>query len=147
MNRAILKECLMISKRENRFLSAVSYLMIAISKKNSKEKISSYLLKHAKNAADEDIEWITVKGNHIPIKPGQTKEEAVKDWLEQKHDKNTEIKTPAEPPTDGVIKDTVKKLYKRYKESNCESIEPAYQYPEKIAGVKRGRISFGFEES
>lgn len=56
-----------------------------ISEKNSKDKISSYLIKHAKNAADENIEWITVKGNHIPIKKGQTKEEAVKEFIENKN--------------------------------------------------------------
>ena len=33
----------------------------------------------------EDIEWITVKGNHIPVKKGQSKEEAVADFIESKH--------------------------------------------------------------
>lgn len=34
---------------------------------------------------DNDIEsWITVKGNHIPIKKGQSKEDAVKSFLESK---------------------------------------------------------------
>lgn len=28
---------------------------------------------------DEEIQWITVNGNHIPIKPGQTKEQAIKE--------------------------------------------------------------------
>ena len=32
----------------------------------------------------DDIQWITVRGNHIPIKEGQTKEEAVKSFLEKK---------------------------------------------------------------
>ena len=36
---------------------------------------------------DEDIEWITVKGNHIPVKKGQSKDEAVKEFLEGKKDK------------------------------------------------------------
>ena len=30
-----------------------------------------------KQLADEDIEWITVNGQHIPIKEGQSKEEAI----------------------------------------------------------------------
>lgn len=34
--------------------------------------------------SDPDIEWITVKGNHIPIKPGQSKEEAVNAFFESK---------------------------------------------------------------
>lgn len=33
------------------------------------------------NAKDENIKWITVKGNHIPIKKGQTEDEAVKAFL------------------------------------------------------------------
>ena len=34
---------------------------------------------------DEDnIQWITVKGNHIPIKEGQSKEDAVKSFFESK---------------------------------------------------------------
>ena len=33
---------------------------------------------------DEDIEWITVKGNHIPIKEGQSKEEAIKNFVDEK---------------------------------------------------------------
>jgi hypothetical protein len=33
---------------------------------------------------DEDIEWITVKGTHIPIKKGENKEQAVKKFLEGK---------------------------------------------------------------
>ena len=36
---------------------------------------------------DSDIEsWITVKGNHIPIRKGQTKEEAVKSFIDRKKD-------------------------------------------------------------
>ena len=34
--------------------------------------------------ADDNITWITMNGNHIPIKEGQTKEEAVKEFLASK---------------------------------------------------------------
>ena len=34
--------------------------------------------------ADDDIQWITMNGNHIPIKKGQSKEEAVKEFLAKK---------------------------------------------------------------
>lgn len=34
--------------------------------------------------ADDIESWITVRGNHIPIKKGQTKKEAVKSFLENK---------------------------------------------------------------
>lgn len=37
--------------------------------------------------ADDNITWITMKGNHIPIKEGQTKEEAVKEFLAKKESK------------------------------------------------------------
>ena len=37
------------------------------------------------DANDDDIEsWITVKGNHIPIRKGQSKEDAVKSFVESK---------------------------------------------------------------
>lgn len=32
----------------------------------------------------EDIEWITVKGNHIPIKKGQSKKEAIREFIKDK---------------------------------------------------------------
>ena len=34
-------------------------------------------------AADDKIEWITVNGQHIPIKEGQDKESAIKDHFEK----------------------------------------------------------------
>lgn len=45
--------------------------------------------------ADEDIEWITVRGTHIPIKKGESKEQAVKNFLEGKKQSsgNNETKT------------------------------------------------------
>lgn len=33
---------------------------------------------------DDDIVWITVRGNHIPIKKGENKEEAIKSFFEKK---------------------------------------------------------------
>lgn len=43
---------------------------------------------------DEDIEWITVRGTHVPIKKGESKEQAVKNFLEGKKQSsgNNEIK-------------------------------------------------------
>lgn len=41
------------------------------------------------NAKDDDIEWITVKGNHIPIKKGQTEEEAFEAFLSKVEDKSS----------------------------------------------------------
>lgn len=39
---------------------------------------------------EEPKEWITMKGNHIPIKEGETKEEAVKKFLKDKNKKGLE---------------------------------------------------------
>lgn len=36
------------------------------------------------DSSDEDITWITVKGNHIPIKKGQNKGDAIKEFFESK---------------------------------------------------------------
>lgn len=33
---------------------------------------------------DDDTEWITVKGNHIPVMEGQSKDEAIQDFIEEK---------------------------------------------------------------
>lgn len=41
----------------------------------------------AKN--DDDTEWITVKGNHIPVKERQSKAEAIKEFLEKKVEKQS----------------------------------------------------------
>ena len=43
----------------------------------------------------EEGEWITVKGNHILVKPGQTKEDAVKQFLEKQEGKKEEEKSTA----------------------------------------------------
>lgn len=37
---------------------------------------------------DEDIEWITVRGTHVPIKKGESKEQAVKKFLEERNINN-----------------------------------------------------------
>lgn len=36
------------------------------------------------NVKEDDVDWITVRGNHIPVKKGQSKEEAVKSFIEGK---------------------------------------------------------------
>ena len=49
---------------------------------------TSYIRQMAVMDADDDIQWITVKGNHIPIKKGQSKEDAVKSFFEHQAGKN-----------------------------------------------------------
>lgn len=48
------------------------------------EEDFKYLEKLQNAEKDDELEWITVKGNHIPVKKGQTKEEAVKEFLDKK---------------------------------------------------------------
>ena len=38
----------------------------------------------------EELEWITVNGNHVPVKKGQSKEEAVKSFIESKQESSKE---------------------------------------------------------
>lgn len=40
------------------------------------------------NKSDDNLEWITVKGNHIPVKKGQSKDEAVKEFIEKQQGKS-----------------------------------------------------------
>lgn len=60
---------------------------------------------------DDDIEWITVKGNHIPIKKGQSKDEVVKEFLDSKQNKKEETNTAKD--TRRHI-DKIEKLIKKY---------------------------------
>lgn len=48
---------------------------------------------------DDDIEWITAHGNHIPVKKGQSKEEAVKEFINKQQEKSSKIEPvqPSEP--------------------------------------------------
>lgn len=53
------------------------------------QEIEQMMKEQQGKAKDEDdITWITIKGNHIPIKEGQTKEEAVKEFLERVGEQN-----------------------------------------------------------
>lgn len=101
--------------------------------------------------ADDDITWITMNGNHIPIKEGQSKEEAVKEWLakkgggneskksqpENKKDKDPEFETVrknalANPNTYGgkYTQKSKAEAYKEYKDdtSSPESLRKANEF-------------------
>lgn len=47
--------------------------------------VNAYIACNEDNMEDKDIEWITVKGTHIPIKKGQSEEEAVKEFFDKKN--------------------------------------------------------------
>nr|DAG43207.1 MAG TPA: Minor capsid component [Caudoviricetes sp.] len=69
--------------------------------------------------AKDDVEWITVKGNHIPIKDGQTKEQAVKEFLEKK---GKQSKTNNSKPIAGIKKG--KPMF--FKQANGGKVNPKY---------------------
>jgi len=53
----------------------------------------------------EDIEWITVSGNPIPIKPGESKDDVVKDFIDKQKD-STPSKEKKEPKQKKDVFDT-----------------------------------------
>lgn len=61
--------------------------------------------------ADDIESWITVRGNHIPIKKGQSKEEAVKSFLKNKSDnssaKNNKPESKYDPEFEVVRKNAL----------------------------------------
>ena len=72
---------------------------------------------------DDDIEWITVKGNHIPVKKGQSKEEAVKEFIESKKGKDkkeTYYEGDMEESYTDSYADSIKKDFEEFmKSKNC----------------------------
>ena len=66
------------------------------------------------NKKDDDIEWITVKGNHIPIKKGQSKDEAVKEFLEGKRSDTKDGGDKAKVYTEDTYDEFHKKFYKEH---------------------------------
>lgn len=78
------------------------------------------------DANDDDIEsWITVKGNHIPIKKGQSKEDAVKEFISKKSDK--EFSKRAEKPQS--IGEATKKVVSQVKENREINKAAKKEYP------------------
>lgn len=115
----------------------------------------SYLNQISVLDADDDIQWITVRGNHIPIKKGENKEDAIKSFFESKgkESKKTEQKSPEKSgnsssssgngskseKSSGGEKLTVKSIIKRANESkNNKSINSDYVFKE---AVKVGKFS------
>lgn len=66
------------------------------------------------NTKDDDIKWITVKGNHIPIKKGVSKQEAIAAFFKGKETKTEKAKT-----SNGYSK-----ILDKVKESNTKNLTP-----------------------
>lgn len=74
----------------------------------------------------DDIEWITVKGNHIPIKKGENKEEAIKSFFESK-EKAQKSPEKAESKSEGISSNT----------SSVKSPKNDYSTVKSILGVAK----------
>lgn len=83
-----------------------------------KTRIDKNGQKIAMNAKD-DVEWITVKGNHIPVKDGQTKEQAVKEFLAKK---GKQSKTNNSKPIAGIKQGKPMS----FKQANGGKVNPKY---------------------
>ena len=66
---------------------------------------SSYMRQMSVLDKDDDITWITVKGNHIPIKKGQSKGDAVKEFFESKKSVAKKMAQGDSPKVDSEIKE------------------------------------------
>lgn len=114
---------------------------------------TSYMRQMSVLDADDDIQWITVRGNHIPIKSGEKKEDAIKEFFEKKNKSEGGEKSPEKSQSkssgsgnkakaeksSGGEKLTVKSIIKRANESkNNKSINSDYVFKE---AVKVGKFS------
>lgn len=94
------------------------------------------------DADDTEIEsWITVKGNHIPIKKGQSKEDAVKSFLEKKGGEEKTVQSASGQKWTGV------KLEGKYHQFNKKEDADRFVEQAKEHGYKESDIQLvGFEE-
>lgn len=112
---------------------------------------TSYLRQMAVlDADDNEIEsWITVRGNHIPIKKGQSKEEAVKSFIEKKGgsgEKKSEQKSQTVQSALGA-KWTGVKLGGKYHQFHKKEDAENFIKEAKAHGYKESDIQLlGFEE-
>ncbi|MBO7696241.1 MAG: DUF2213 domain-containing protein [Methanobrevibacter sp.] len=82
---------------------------------------------------DDDVEWITVHGNHIPIKKGQSKDEAVKEFIEKQQGESFDKKEIKISKGDNVYLKSQdgpnKRIGKIIKQINEDVVE--VEFPEK----------------
>lgn len=90
---------------------------------------TSYMRQMSVLDADDKIQWITVKGNHIPIKEGESKEDAINKFFESKKSgkkspeseakgsKGSSVKVGAVP----LKEYTVKSILERSKKSKADN--------------------------
>lgn len=103
---------------------------------------SQYLRQMAVLDSDDDIQWITVKGNPVPIKKGENKGDAIKSFFESKtkgEKKATEKRKESANNTQGKTESPKKekpfmskKEYNEIKKNAGHIIEKAYEREPKI---------------
>ena len=74
------------------------------------------IIREKYNAAEEG-EWITVKGNHILVKHGQTKEDAIKEFVEKQKGKKQKVHKAKETKNKEKILSSISDEYKRQAKS------------------------------
>lgn len=95
--------------------------------------------------ADDIESWITVRGNHIPIKKGQSKEDAVKSFLENKGNKEkkqgyTEKYSSAAGERDKIIKQLKNKDLSAQERYNLERKKNSLEKTMVSEGKKNAEI-------
>lgn len=65
-------------------------ILLNSKKEKAESMLNMFKRKRVQNAEkDDDVEWITVKGTHIPVKKGQSKEDAVSQFFKDKAKSDT----------------------------------------------------------
>lgn len=91
-----------------------------------KEKImavfDSDIVEDAEEKKEDEVEWITVRGNHIPVGKGQSKEEAVKSFIESKKESEGKEKGDLFQKQLSSLKDSLKYQLSKEITSNPEKL-------------------------
>ncbi len=91
---------------------------------------------------EDDVDWVTVKGNHIPLAEGETKQEAIEKFINSKEDVKKNDKSVVSKEDIVYNKENnsnkVKVFSKKYIKENM--------YPKKVAGVEQKK-PMTFEEA
>ena len=86
---------------------------------------------------NDDITWITVKGNHIPIKKGQNKGEAVKEFFEKKNDGSKSEKVSKKPEKQEFMsKEEFNKVYNNTKKNLAKATKEEPNITKDLKGIK-----------
>lgn len=114
------------------------------------------------NDKDDDITWITVKGNHIPIKKGQTAKEAIEErfgngtegyyakkdyeqaqklheYTESKKKESSEKESSHNDELDSLLKAAYRRFEVNLKEGNVEGAEEKINAAKELANLIFGR--------